>query len=112
MHLDIAFKAFVGVLVAVIIIGSGLGVTSGFAEAVEANNYMESVSKVILESNFNETVIDKCIEEASINHFLLEIEVYEASKAGAKSYAKISLTYDFEIPLFGIKQQKIKTKII
>lgn len=112
MHLDIAFKAFIGVLAAVVMIGSGIGVTTGFSQMVEADNYMESVSKVILESNYNSDVINHCIQEASDNGYSLEVDVMQASKAGVKSYAELTFTYYFEIKLFGIKQQKIQTKII
>ncbi|MBQ8519469.1 MAG: hypothetical protein IJ455_07720 [Agathobacter sp.] len=112
MHLDIVFKAFVGVLAAVIIVGSGVGVTAGFSRAVAAENYMESVSKVIVESNYNEDVIEKCIQEAETNGYTLEVDVLKATKAGVKYYAEIKLSYYFEIELFGLKQQKIQTKII
>ena len=112
MHLDIVFKAFVGVLSAIVIIGSGIGVTTGFSQMVDARNYMESVSKVIVESNYNESVINRCKQESSENGFTLEVNVMSASKAGVKQYAEITFTYDFEIKLFGIKQQKIHTKII
>ena len=70
MHLDIVFKAFVGVLAAIVLVGSGLGIITGFSQAVAADNYMESVSKVIVESNYNEEVIDKCIEEAASVNWL------------------------------------------
>jgi len=112
MHLEIVYKAFVGVLAVTVIIGSGLGVTTGFSQAVAADNYMESVSKAIVESNYSEAVIDLCQEEATSNGYILEIDVERASKAGVKSYAKVKFTYYFEIPLFGIKQQKVQTKIL
>lgn len=112
MHLDIVFKAFIGVLAAVVIIGSGIGVTTGFSQSVAADNYMESVSKVILESNYNESVIEKCMEEAVENGYALEVNVQPASKVGVKNYAEIRLTYYFEIKLFGLRQQKVQTKII
>ena len=112
MHLDIAFKAFIGVLAAVVIIGSGIGITTGFSQMVEADNYMESVSKVIMESNYSEAVINRCIQEAAENGYTLEVNVMWASKAGVKSYAEITFTYYFEIKLFGIKQQKVQKKII
>lgn len=112
MHLDIVFKAFVGVLAAVVLVGSGLGVITGFSQAVAADNYMESVSKVIVESNYNEEVIDKCIDEAASNGYTLEVDVDSSVKSGVKSYAKIELTYYFEIKLFNIKQQKVQTKIV
>lgn len=112
MHLDIVYKAFVGVLVAIVIIGSGLGVTTAFSQSVAADNYMEAVSKTILESNYNTTVINQCINEAQGHGYTLMVNVYPSAKAGMKSYAEVSFTYYFEIPLFGIKQQKIQTKII
>lgn len=112
MHLDIVFKAFVGIMAAVVIIGSGLGVTTGFSQIVVADNYLESVAKVIVESNYNPSVISSCIQEASENGYTLSVDVYRAVKAGVRSYAEIQLTYYFEIKLFGLKQQKIQSKIV
>lgn len=112
MHLDIVFKAFVGILAAVVIIGSGLGVTTGFSQTVAADNYMESVSKIIVESNYSPSVINSCIQEAAENGYTLSVDVYKAVKAGVRSYAEIELTYYFEIKLFGLKQQKVQKKIV
>lgn len=112
MHLDMVFKAFVGIMVAVVMIGSGLGVVDGFSQVVRADNYLESVSKVILESNYNAEVIDSCIEEAAFNGYTLQVDVSGSVKAGVRSYATIQLTYYFNIPLFGVRQEKVQIKII
>ena len=112
MHLDMVFKAFVGILSAVIIVGSGLGVLSGFTQVVATDNYLETVSKVILESNYNSQVISSCIDEALQNGYVLQVDVMRSAKAGAKNYATIQLTYYFEIPLFGIRQEKVQIKTI
>lgn len=112
MHLDMVFKAFVGILAAVVIIGSGLGVVSGFSQAVAADNYLETVSKVIVQSNYNAEVVQECIEEASQNGYILKVDVIRSVKAGVRNYATVQLTYYFEIPLFGIRQEKIQLKII
>ena len=112
MHLDMVFKAFVGILSAVIIVGSGLGVLSGFTQVVATDNYLETVSKVILESNYNSQVISSCIDEALQNGYVLQVDVMRSAKAGAKNYAIIQLTYYFEIPLFGIRQEKVQIKTI
>lgn len=112
MHLDIAFKAFIGLLSAIVIIGSGLGVIKGFSEAVAADQYMESVSKVILESNFNPEVIEKCKQDATEKDYVLEVKVEDAIKAGVKHYAQVKLTYYFEIKLFNIKQEKVQWKVL
>ena len=66
MHLDIVFKTFVGVLAAIVMVGSGVGVMVGFSRAVAADNYMESISKVIVESNYNEAVIREWYSTGSI----------------------------------------------
>ena len=110
--LDIVYKAFVGVFVAIVIIGSGIGVITGFSQMVASDNYMESVTKVIVESNYNETVINSCKQEALDNGYVLEVNVQGSNRAGAKCYAEIKLTYYFEIKLFNIKQEKVRTKII
>lgn len=112
MHLDMVFKAFVGILAAVVIIGSGLGVVNGFSQAVTADNYLETVSKVIVESNYNADVISNCIDEAAQNGYTLQVDVARSIKAGVKSYATVQLRYYFEIPLFGIRQEKTQIKII
>ena len=112
MHLDMVFKAFVGILAAVVIIGSGLGVVSGFSQAVAADNYLETMAKVIIESNYNPLVINSCINEATANGYFLDVDVVRSTRAGIRSYATIKLKYYFEIALFGIKQEKIQTKII
>lgn len=112
MHFDMVFKAFVGVLAAVIIIGSGMGVTAGFSENVAADNYFESVCKTIVESNYNQKVIEAYIQEAKEYGYVLEVNLQPGVKAGVKTYAEIRFTYYFEIKLFGLKQQKIKVKII
>lgn len=112
MHLDMVFKAFVGILAAVVIIGSGLGVVSGFSQAVTADNYLESVSKVIVESNYHADVISNCMDEAALNGYTLQVDVTRSAKAGVRSYATIQLTYYFEIPLFGIREEKMQIKLI
>ena len=112
MHLDIVFKTFVGILASIVIIGSGLGVLTGFSQTVAADNYMESVSKVIVESNYNQTVIEKCKQEATENGYELAVNVYPAAKAGVKTYAEVELTYYFEIKLFNIKQEKVQWKVL
>lgn len=112
MHLDIVFKAFVGVVAAIVIVGSGLGVTTAFSQVVAAENYMESVAKVIVESNYNTDVINTCVQEAQGNGYVLEVMVQPASKDGVNYFAKICLNYYFEIPLLGIKQEKVQMKII
>ena len=97
MHLDIAFKAFIGVLAAVVIIGSGIGITTGFSQMVEADNYMESVSKVIVESNYSEAVINRCIQEAAENGYTLEYDLFSGvvQKDGPNGFEE---TEDYFVP--------------
>lgn len=110
--MDVLYKVFIGVLGAVVLVGCGLGVTSGFASAVASDNYMESVAKVIVDSNYNENVIETCKAEALENGYVLTVNVQGSNKNGVKKCAEIELKYYFEIKLFGIKEEKVQKKVI
>lgn len=110
--METVFKGFLTVIIAVIIAGSGLAVTAGFAAASASNDYIESVSKIIVESNYNETVIASCMKEAKDNDHELTVTVLGGTKPGSKRYARIELKYNFEIRLLGIKQEKERLKIV
>ena len=107
-----AFKALVAILSALFIVASGFSVTKGFAGAVEANNYMESVSKLILESYYNEEVIATCVAEAAENGYELTVSVEGGDRAGGAKCAKIEFIYDFELKLFGYVQEKKQMKVL
>lgn len=110
--MDIAYKVLVTVLSLIIIIASGFAFILGHSEDVAVNNYFESVSKIIIESDYNENVIDSCISDAADQGYELTVNVYGNGKDGSKKYADIELKYMSNYKLFGISIDKVKKKVI
>lgn len=107
-----AFKVFITVLSAVFIVAGGFAVTLAFSSAVSTNDYFESVSAIIVASNYSEDVIRDCISDAADSGYELTVLVEGGSKPGQAKYMKIQMKYDFEINLFGFSQEKVKTKVL
>ena len=99
-------------IIAVILLVSGIAVSLGFADAEASNNYIDSVSMVIMESNYNQEVIDACKTEASENGYELIVVVEGDDKPGHKRYAQVTLKYDFKLGFFKISREKTRTKIV
>lgn len=90
----------------------GMMITSVNADAAAAGDYMEEVSAVIRESNYNRKVIDQCQKEAGENGYGLHVDVYERQAYGQCSYAKIILRYPYRLPVFQTEVWKKKERII
>lgn len=81
-------------------------------DVVNSSYYFESVTAVIVESNYNENVIAQCVQEASENGYTLEVTVYGGTIPGEQKYAEFNLTYDFEVPLIKLKLPKVRQKVM
>lgn len=110
--MSVAFKAFIAILSALFIVFSGYSVSLGFGDAVAANNYMEQVSALIVESYYNDAVIAECINDAADNGYTLSVTVEGETKPGCAKYMKIEMQYDFELKLFGYKKTKSIMKVM
>lgn len=110
--MDAVFKMAIGAISAIVLLVSGIAVTLGFVDAEASNNYIDSVSKVIAESNFSDEVINECIDEAARNGYELTVAVEGSSRPGSYKYAKLVLKYDFELGFFKIEREKTRSKII
>lgn len=110
--MDIIYKVLVGMLSAIILMAGGYAVIINLSTDISVNNYFETVTQTIVESDYNGDVINDCIEDASLHGFELTVEVYGADTFGVKKYADIRLKYTSEIPLFGISLDKEKQKVI
>ena len=110
--MDIIGKVLVGCIAAVLLVMSGTTVIMGNSDEVAANHYLDSTAKVILESNYNADVIDKCIDNAAENDYVLNVELIGSASAGKKQYAQIKLTYKYSLKLFGFEQEKTIVKML
>lgn len=110
--MEVIFKVLVAGIAAVFLVTGGVSVVLSNADETKANQYVESVSKTILESNYDNTVIAECIQNASDNGYTLSVTVVGSSQAGKMQYAKLKLTYTYSLNLFSFSKQKTISKIV
>lgn len=110
--MDIIYKVTVAVLSAVILAAGGYALMMSHSEDIAVNNYFEAVTQTIIESDYNDGVIEMCIKEAETYGFELAVDVQGNQIHGINKYAEITMKYTSEIKLFGVSVEKIKQKII
>lgn len=106
------WKTVLTFAVIILITVLGITITAVNVDVTAAGGYLEEVSVVIRESNYNEEVIDQCVAEASSNGYILEVEVYESLEYAKSRYARVRLSYPYRLPVLNISDRKIKEKII
>lgn len=110
--MDIIYKVLITIFSVMILLSTGLSLTLSIADEIEINQYFNSVSETLADSHYNEQVSQLLIEEATEKGYELTIQIFGSTKPGSYKYAKISLTYQFQVPLFQISLERSKEKII
>lgn len=110
--MEIVGKILIGCMAAIFLAVTGVSVVLGNTDETNANHYLDSVSKVVIESNYNPGVIAECCTDAEERGYVLQIEVYGNDKPGAKKYAQVKLTYTYSMNLFRYEKQKTLEKIV
>lgn len=110
--MDIVYKVLITILSIIILLSTGLSLTLSIADEIEVNQYFTSVTETIADSHYSEKVSQLLVEEASEKGYELDIQLFGSTAPGAYKYAKVSLTYHFQINLFHISLQRTKEKII
>lgn len=110
--MDIVFKVCATVLSVMILFATGLSFSVSNAAEINTNNYFESISRTVIESNYNDTVINTLIEDATEKGHVLLIDVYGLGRVGEKKYADIRLKYKYKVELFDISIERTKQKVL
>lgn len=110
--MDIVFKVCGTILSVMILFVTGLAFSISNAAEINTNNYFESVSRTVIESNYNDTIIDTLIEDAADQGHTLTIDVYGLGRTGEKKYADIRLKYKYTVDLFDISLERTKQKVL
>lgn len=93
------------VLMLNIFICISIGTVSG--DVAAAKEYKTDVIAEIENSNFNPNVIDSCILQAKEQGYTLQITNCVYDENSNIQTAEVILSYDYKIPLFGIKDTKM-----
>lgn len=105
-------KAIVVGVAAVFILVTALCSPLTSMDVANSSYYFDTVTAVVVESNYNEDVIEQCCKEAQENGYTLEVVVYGGTVPGSQKYAEFTLTYEFEVPLIGLKLPKVRQKVM
>lgn len=94
--------AFATLFVLLVAIFAGTGVMTVSSEVARAKEYKADVIAEIENSNFNQVVIDACIDQAKNAGYELEVlnTIYDADNN--ITTAEVILSYEYDIPIFGI----------
>ena len=110
--MEMIYKMMILVVLVIFLVSGGFAVSNTCIDIVSANNYLEEISRVILESNYNPEVIDACCDEALEKGYQLSVLVQGNNRPGVLNYAKITFVYKYEIKMFGVSIEKQKEKIL
>ncbi len=110
--MDIIYKVLIGILSAIILGTGGFSIIVSLSTEISVNNYFEAVTQTIVESDYNENVIENCISEAEGYGYELTVDVHGGDTYGVKKYAEVRLSYTSKIKLFGVSLDKVKQKVI
>lgn len=110
--MDIIYKVLITILSVIILLSTGFSLTLSIADEIETNHYFTSVTKTLVDSHYNENIMNLLIEEAEIKGYELSIDVFGSTAPGSYKYAEVSLSYDFHLDMFDIVLNRVKQKII
>ena len=110
--MDIIYKVLITILSIIILLSTGFSVTLCIGDEIEINHYFTSVAETLIDSHYNEQIIEQLIEEAAEKDYELTIEVFGSTAPGAYKYAIVTLSYEFHLDMFHISIPREKQKII
>ena len=110
--MDIVYKVLITMFSVILLLSTGLSLTLSIADEIEVNQYFASVTETLMDSHYNEQISQSLIQEANTYGYNLDIQIFGSTNAGSYKYAKVTLTYHFNINLFQISLQRTKTKIV
>lgn len=84
-----------------------IGILDASADVAAAKEYKAAVVSEVENSNFNPNVIAGCVQEAAARGYTLEITTCMYGEDANFQMAEVCLTYDYEIPVLGIAEQKV-----
>ena len=103
--MKIAIEIFVSLFILIMMVAICVGIVSSDLDVMEARDFYYSCVNELQNSNFSDTVIDRCLAEATNRGYSLNVQVYQDA-TGDRS-ADISLKYIYNISVIGIEQEKL-----
>ena len=110
--MDIIYKALITILSIILLLSTGLSLTLSMADELERNHYFTSITETLVDSHYSEEVKTMLIDDAAEKGCELRIEIFGSNAPGFYKYAEVTLSYNFQLEMFGIVLPRVKHKII
>ena len=110
-------KGFMGIFLLLLLAVSALGLLGGFLQVLRAQSFHSGVICELEDSDYASAVIEECLQKGKENGYALEVTVFY--KTGGNliltreeqvsqitkdvDLARVEMTFDIRIPLFGIE---------
>ncbi len=95
-------KAYMGLFFLLLEALLGMGIVTAGVQTSAARNYHSDIMEEITCSNFNEGVIEACIEQAAKEGYRVEIESAVYDETSNMQLASVILYYDYAIPVLNL----------
>lgn len=95
-------KAYLGIFFLLVTGMVGIGVVTAGIQSANARNYHADVISEIECSNFNDTVIEACKQEAQKEGYKLKVKTMAFDALGHTKMAEIILDYEYAIPVLNL----------
>lgn len=102
-HIVEAFSALILIMLMAFV---SIGILTASAQVTNAKLYKADCIAEIENSNFNPAVISECIAKAANAGYELQVKSCSYDTFNDVNTAEVILTYQYEIPLFGVSVTK------
>lgn len=105
--METIIKSFVGMFFALLLLLLGAGLIAASVNARNAGSFAADCASRIENSDFADSVIESCRQEAEDRGYELTVDVSEKVGQPEVKYGRLKLSYPFRIPLTGIARTNV-----
>lgn len=95
-------KVYMGLFFLLLEALTGMGIVAAGVQTTAARNYHSDIMEEIMCSNFNEGVMEACIEQAKEEGFEVKIEPIVYDGDANIQLASVTLNYEYAIPVLNL----------
>ena len=105
--MDTIVKSFVGLFFSLVLLLLGIGIIAASVNTRNAGTFAADCVTRIENSDFSDSVITDCEEEAAERGYTLSVEVMAQEGRPEAKYGSLRLEYPFRIPVVDISRQNV-----
>lgn len=108
--MDNIIKGFLGLFLLLFMLFLGLGILKASMDSRKADNFASDSARKIMNSNFSQTVINGCREDARKEGYELTVDLVRPREGHRPRYGTLTLKYQFRVPLLSFEKEQQLTE--